>query len=475
MNLEVDAYNNHIFAISHNMKYTAKAVDSVVESVSSEMTNRVLALIPNDPRKTLQLPRDLQLVLEGRYELSTNVNVPDGLANGTSGLVKRVDLSNTNSQASGIVWMEFENNHVGIQTRKANQSLYQTGIGHDWTPIRPISRQFQVGRSEKLQVIRKQFPLRHSTAKSIHRSQGDTLHEAVVEFISSRKQAHIHYVGLSRVRTLENLHILNLNPTKIHVSPLVKEEMSQLRGDRQLKLALPFVYSLDNNLIKLAFLNARSFHSHFASIKADQSLNACDLHVYCETFMTTDEVHAHTYDITGYGSYLYPAESNSHTRPHYGLAVYTTLRVAETRRVSAIHQKPTVSNIECVLTVIQLQHNIKLNVACLYSRPTTPVAELTSTIHKLLAQLDQLHHDAVCHQYIIMADFNVDLTHQPNVTMMAQLLSNYRQLVSGPTTDYQSLIDHVYTDIAPHLIQCFTGDCYYSDHKPVYLTLSANM
>jgi len=56
MNLEVDAYNNHIFAISHNMKYTAKAVDSVVESVSSEMTNRVLALIPNDPRKTLQLP-----------------------------------------------------------------------------------------------------------------------------------------------------------------------------------------------------------------------------------------------------------------------------------------------------------------------------------------------------------------------------------------------------------------------------------
>lgn len=56
MNLEVDAYNNHIFAISHNMKYTAKAVDSVVGSVSSEMTNRVLALIPNDPRKTLQLP-----------------------------------------------------------------------------------------------------------------------------------------------------------------------------------------------------------------------------------------------------------------------------------------------------------------------------------------------------------------------------------------------------------------------------------
>ena len=43
---------------------------------------------------------------------------------------------------------------------------------------------------------------------TIHRCQGDTLNEAVVDFPKSTRE-HMHDVGLSRVRNSSALHILN--------------------------------------------------------------------------------------------------------------------------------------------------------------------------------------------------------------------------------------------------------------------------
>jgi len=101
--------------------------------------------------------------------------------------------------------------------------------------------------------MRKQFPLRHSAAKTIHRAQGDTLDEVVVDFSSSRKQAHIHYVGLSRVRKLEGLHILNLCHGKIHISPDVQQEMAELRDRRQLLCPCPVFIVLTVSSLKWPF------------------------------------------------------------------------------------------------------------------------------------------------------------------------------------------------------------------------------
>ena len=44
-----------------------------------------------------------------------------------------------------------------------------------------------------------------------------------------RKQPHIHYVALSRVRKLENLYILNLNEAAMAVDEQVKIEMERLK------------------------------------------------------------------------------------------------------------------------------------------------------------------------------------------------------------------------------------------------------
>ena len=76
-----------------------------------------------------------------------------------------------------------------------------------------------------MQVRRRQFALRPSAAKTIHRCQGDTLNEAVVD-LSSAKREHMHYFALSRLRGISGLHILNMNENKIAVSKKVQEEMT---------------------------------------------------------------------------------------------------------------------------------------------------------------------------------------------------------------------------------------------------------
>lgn len=68
-----------------------------------------------------------------------------------------------------------------------------------------------------------QFPLRPAAAKTIHRSQGDTLDEQVVDLTIYRKIYHIHYVALSRVTTIQGLKILHLQENKISINSAVKK------------------------------------------------------------------------------------------------------------------------------------------------------------------------------------------------------------------------------------------------------------
>jgi hypothetical protein len=82
------------------------AIDTTIGTFSDEMSALVLKMIPTDPRKTMQLPSQLHVLVDGKYELSSNIQVSDGLSNGTSGSVKHVELASTNNEASGTIWMQ---------------------------------------------------------------------------------------------------------------------------------------------------------------------------------------------------------------------------------------------------------------------------------------------------------------------------------------------------------------------------------
>ena len=123
----------------------------------------------------------LNLAVGERTDISLNIRIDDGLTNGAANIVKLIQLQQT-GKPSGIIWVQFDCVDIGEKTRYDNRHLYVQGIEPSWTPIKPVTSQFAVGKNRTVQVIRKQFPLRPAGAKTIHRSQGDTVPKIVVNF-----------------------------------------------------------------------------------------------------------------------------------------------------------------------------------------------------------------------------------------------------------------------------------------------------
>ena len=175
-----------------------------------------------------------------------------------------------------------------------------------------------------VQVVRKQFPLRPASAKTIHRSQGDTETRIVVNFETKRAIPHIHYVGLSRVTAIEGLHITNLCEDKISVSPAVEKEMLRLRGEGKLDLCLSPIYTAPESSIKLSFLNARSLHKHINDVLADRNYLSTDICVFSETRFNGSDSDT-MYKIGEHILFRNDAASQHNERPYGGTAVYTRI------------------------------------------------------------------------------------------------------------------------------------------------------
>ena len=87
------------------------------------------------------------------------------MTNGAANVIKLIQVHQTD-RLSGIIWVQFDHSDVGEKTRHDNRQFYVQGIEPTWTPIKPITTQFAVGRNRTVQVVRKQFPLRPAAAKT---------------------------------------------------------------------------------------------------------------------------------------------------------------------------------------------------------------------------------------------------------------------------------------------------------------------
>ena len=186
-----------------------------------------------------------------KEQISLNTRIDDGMTNGASNVIKLIQL-HMPDRPSGVIWVQFDHADVGRKTRHDNRQFYAQGIEPTWTPIKPATAVFTVGKDRTVQVVRKQLPLRPAAAKTIHRSQGDTETRIVVNFETRRRAIpHMHYVGLSRVTTIEGLYITQLCEDKIAASSEVEKHMKYLRTEGKLDLCFSPVYNADERAIKV--------------------------------------------------------------------------------------------------------------------------------------------------------------------------------------------------------------------------------
>ena len=293
--MAVDQHNHDIFLKSTNEKVKIKAIDIVLGDLSDELKERLKKQIPNDPSKTMGLYSVCSILKDAKYDLTTNVSVVDGMTNGAECIIKKIDYRVPGSTRPSIIWVLFQEEHIGKDYRKEYSHLYNQSIDRHWVPILEVTRQF---RRHQMQVLCRQFPLRPSAAKTIHRCQGDTLNEAVVD-LPSCKREHMHYVALSRLRSISGLHILNMNENKITVSKKVQEEMTRLRQKATLNSHIPFLYKDTSESFKILFQNVRSLHLHIADVACDYNVKAADINIFVETALRSNDDNA-LYEIPGF-------------------------------------------------------------------------------------------------------------------------------------------------------------------------------
>ena len=71
------------------------------------------------------------------------------------------------------------------------------------------------------EVTRLQFPLTLAWAMTVHKVQGLTLDEIVVDMTGGNFSPGQVYVAFSQVKSLSGLHILNFNPNAIRTNAKV--------------------------------------------------------------------------------------------------------------------------------------------------------------------------------------------------------------------------------------------------------------
>ena len=452
-NKKVNEFNERVHNAATGEKFAIKAVDSVIGANYAQLRDKILRQILDDPRKTKLIASNLRLSVGQRTEITSNIHTDDGMTNGAGNIVKKIQL-NEQGKPTGVIWVQFDHSDVGEKTRHRIRHLYVQGIECSWTPIKPITTQFSVGRNQTAQVVRKQFPLRPAAAKTIHRSQGDTEERIVVNFNTRRAIAHIHYIGLSRVTTIEGIFITDLCEEKIAINPAVAAEFELLRTDHALKLSVTPIYKTDQVSFKLCYLNTRSLHNHIDDVRYDSNFTSTDINILSETrFLTSDS--DIMYEIDGYT--LFRNDGHAFTsRPFGGMAVFS--------RVEFLPGYPHSHNINGIeITIMKVFILPRVTIIGVYRSPKIPVQQLLAALTEVLMLCSSQFNTFI-------GDFNINWLDEANRRPLHNFFineNNYRQLVYSRTTDNQTLIDHIYTNLLESQAKSHILETYFSDHKAV--------
>ena len=196
LNVDVDSRNALMLdnLAPQSAQYTIKARDAR----AGQTTHISLSAISDKRSETGGLHGILKVAIGARVMLTTNVDVSDGLVNGARGEVVHV-VTNSDDEVTCVL-VKFDNSTVGRKSIQTSQ--YRSTHPH----AVPLAK-YEVAKGRRWsEITRLQFPLTLAWATTIHKVQGLTLDEIVVDMKGGRFSPGQAYVAFSRVKTLEGLH-----------------------------------------------------------------------------------------------------------------------------------------------------------------------------------------------------------------------------------------------------------------------------
>ena len=429
-NEDVDNHNDSVYSFATTDKAEIRCLDIVLGDFTDAVKQRISNCVKNaKTNETGNLMNVVKVAVGLCYDTTHNISVEDGICNGTPCVLKKIQFPNALSSVPSCLWVQFSDSNVGKETRKKYIHYFTADINPEWTPIWAVKRTFMY-RSKA--VVRQQFPLKPSSGKTIHKAQGQTKEQIVVNTARGTR-AHHHYVAYSRVTSIQGLYLLNGLIGNINVDKNVMQEMKRLRTNARLILSYKPVHTYTNDLV-VVFQNAQSLYTHFPLVQNDKTFKDADVLGFAETRFCHDDKDA-TYAIEGFKCVIRNDEHQKSEiiRPSHGIAVY----VKDCHEVMHI-DKISSPLFECTLINLQsCQSHHKYTIIVVYKSPRCGFKDFTHYIK-------DLSHSQLEEKIIILGDFNFDVANGQNEKFIKTITSVFptvSRLMTPPTTHGNTLLD----------------------------------
>ena len=383
LNVDVDSHNALMLdnLAPQSEQYTIKARDAR----AGQTTHISLSAISDKRSETGGLHGIVKLAIGARVMLTTNVDVSDGLVNGARGEVVHV-VTNSDDEVTCVL-VKFDNSTVGRKSIQTSQ--YRSTHPH----AVPLAK-YEVAKGKRgSEITRLQFPLTLAWATTIHKVQGLTLDEIVVDMRGGRFSPGQAYVAFSRVKTLQGLHILNFDRRVIKKSIDVENEMVRLSGN--LLQPVPQVSHNSSSHLTIALLNVQSILAKLPDITADNHLRSASVLCFSETWLNAsqpspvlldDQIDVRCDRIT------------CENRGGVLISVPSRMNPSNTQRFAT-------NGIEAVSTTMELPNASCIQIAVVYRSPNVPKTMLITFLSRLLTHVSLCN--APC---VVLGDFKRHFT-----------------------------------------------------------------
>ena len=293
-----------------------------------------------------------------------------------------------------------------------------------------------------------------AAAKTIHRSQGQTLPSVVADFRGTQGP-HKHYVAISRVTDPSQLYITNFNEGKIHTDADTTEEMRRLRTECAVQIPKELRYFDPITDFNILYFNISSLHKYCEDLEKDYTFQRCQLACITETHMKPRTRLSEIEKTHQFQVHHKPHEHWDTGSAKHGVSIFSKLPLAGTRLV-------TTSTLEAIACEVE-DRDLSLVVVYRYHR--RPAKKFFKHLQRII---DGCRHPTL----FIGGDINMDYRNKGIANrIQTELLdnNNLRQLVTSRTKKTGSIIDHVYTNKPGSSTRVLYT--YYSDHNMILTTV----
>ena len=216
-----------------NPLFVINAIDILPKNVQPSVIDKVLN---RNQMETGGLARILELKVNARVMLTSNIDVLDKLSNGQIGTVFHIKLNS--NQAVTKIYIKFDDDSAGLKRIGTDKFARQNNC----IPIERVEAKIKV-KTTKLsspEIKRTQFPLMLAWACTVHKVQGKQFKEIVISFDLFKQRSwnngQIMYVALSRVTSLDGLYLTGeYNDSAIKADARATIEYNNMRENYAMK------------------------------------------------------------------------------------------------------------------------------------------------------------------------------------------------------------------------------------------------